>query len=135
MCSQSILIVPWILIVVSPVQPSPSRSAGHADYRDVHLRLFEEGQQRLRDKEAERQLIKEETESQLTFTPVINTRSRDVSDKHHAAAHEGPVFQRLSTTSSRQHMQEMLSKIKTDLEMKDCTFKPKLLTEPKFSPK
>jgi hypothetical protein len=72
----------------------------------------------------------EENESHLTFKPVINPRSLHKGDGAHGGDKEGgPVFERLATTSSRQYMQEVLSKIKTDLEMKDCTFKPKLLTE------
>ncbi len=68
----------------------------------------------------------EENESHLTFTPVINPKSRDAAS---ASKQEEPVFDRLSTTEKRQHMQDALSKIKVDLEMRDCTFKPKLLTE------
>jgi hypothetical protein len=94
----------------------------------VHERLFKEGLQRKKDMEVERQLIMEENESHLTFKPVINPRAHK-GDSAHSDKEGGPVFERLATTSSRQYMQEVLSKIKTDLEMKDCTFKPKLLTE------
>eukprot|EP01034_Spumella_vulgaris_P023972 gene23972-30258_t len=107
--------------------PGPKSTSG-GEYKDVHERLFKEGQLRKKDLEMERQLIMEENESHLTFKPMINPRSAHKGDSAEGNRESGPVFERLATTSSRQYMQEVLSKIKTDLEMKDCTFKPKLLT-------
>ena len=69
------------------------------------------------------QAIKLEAEHNFTFIPEINHNSKVV------AADAGPVFQRLATSTSKQYMQEVLMKVKTELELKDCTFQPKLSTE------
>lgn len=125
------------LVSKRAASPSP-RGASGAEYKDVHERLFREGLQRQKELEVERQLLQEENEAHLTFTPVINPKTprrdkeRDGGGPRSAEKekeHSGPVFERLSATTNRQHMQEVLSKIKTDLEMRDCTFKPKFCTE------
>lgn len=81
-------------------------------------------------------MIQEENEGHLTFTPAINRKSSFTNksvDLSTASSQQpqGPVFERLSSTNNRLYMQEVLSKIKTDLELKDCTFKPKLVSENK----
>ena len=74
--------------------------------------------------------LKLEAETHFTFTPEINHNSKVVS------AEAGPVFERLATSTSKQYMQEVLMKVKTEMELKDCTFHPKLSTEHhKYVPK
>ena len=74
--------------------------------------------------------LKLEAETNFTFNPEINHNSKA------ASADAGPVFERLATSTSKQYMQEVLMKVKTELELKDCTFQPKLSTEHyKFVPK
>jgi hypothetical protein len=67
--------------------------------------------------------LKQDAESQFTFSPEINAHSKA------AAPEAGPVFERLATSTSKLYMQEVLMKVKTELELKDCTFHPKLSTE------
>lgn len=67
----------------------------------------------------------------MTFTPAINRYKTPIAKE--VQKEQGPVFERLSTTSNRMYMQEVLTKIKEDLELKDCTFKPKLISEVKPS--
>ncbi len=74
--------------------------------------------------------MKLEAETTFTFRPEINNNSKSVSGE------SGPVFERLATSTSKQYMQEVLMKVKTELELKDCTFHPKLSTEGhKYVPK
>lgn len=74
--------------------------------------------------------LKQEAETNFTFSPEINPTSRAVT------ADAGPVFERLATSTSKEYMQEVLMKVKTELELKECTFHPKLSTEGyKFVPK
>lgn len=67
--------------------------------------------------------MKYENETSFTFSPEINHTSKVASGEL------GPVFERLATSTSKQYMQEVLMKVKTELELKDCTFHPKLSTE------
>ena len=46
---------------------------------------------------------------------------REISDSSSVTT-STPVFERLST--SKQYMQNILTQIKADLEMSECTFKP-----------
>lgn len=74
--------------------------------------------------------MKHEAETSFTFSPEINPTSKA------SASELGPVFERLATSTSKQYMQEVLMKVKTELELKDCTFHPKLSTEGhKYVPK
>jgi hypothetical protein len=74
--------------------------------------------------------LKQEAETNFTFSPEINATSKTV------AVEAGPVFERLATSTSKQYMQEVLMKVKTELELKECTFHPKLSTDGyKYVPK
>lgn len=67
--------------------------------------------------------LKHEAETNFTFSPEINHNSKVTT------AELGPVFERLATSTSKQYMQEVLMKVKTELELKECTFHPKLSTD------
>ena len=42
--------------------------------------------------------------------------------------HSPPVFERVAVSETRQFMEGVLSRIRTELELKDCTFKPTLVS-------
>lgn len=101
-----------------------------SEYSSVHERLFKEGEQRKKETILAMEALKQEAETNFTFSPEINQNSKVVS------ADAGPVFERLATCTSKQYMQEVLMKVKTELELKECTFHPKLSTEGhKYIPK
>ena len=62
-------------------------------------------------------------EKDLTFIPATNVVKGDETTTGETNR-QGDVFERL--TSSRQYVQEVLSKIKEDMELANCTFKPQL---------
>ena len=118
-------------------RPSPGGGSGQKvrkeDFANVHEKLYVEGQRRKKSLDLQRKLTKEEMESSFTFSPAINDKSRNVAASLNES--EGPVFDRLSTASSRQYMQEVLQKVKEDLELRDCTFTPTLASKSSFTAK
>ena len=84
-----------------------------------------------RESEQERQLILEMMKKQTPFKPKINaTSSRDREDEAYV-----PVFERLSSTGdSKVLMDEVLTKIKAEIELRGCTFQPQMLTKKKQQP-
>jgi hypothetical protein len=110
--------------IFSKRAPSPNHKANEA--ANVHERLFSKGQERKKQGEIERELIKQENESHLTFKPVINQyKKRGETD----AETTSPVFERLVVKgNTKQIMQNVLGKLKDELELKDCTFKPTLVS-------
>ncbi|KAJ1438579.1 hypothetical protein B484DRAFT_469197 [Ochromonadaceae sp. CCMP2298] len=102
------------------------RAASPSTRIPVHERLFKEGEARRRETQAALLVLQEEAQASFTFAPEIN-HSRDVSGDQSLQA--GPVFERLATTTSKQYMQEVLLRVKAELELKDCTFQPRLFTE------
>lgn len=71
-------------------------------------------------------LIRESIElKDATFNPKINQRAEEL-------APEKSVFQRLST--NKQYVQEVLSQLKTDMELAECTFKPQIIPRPGEDP-
>jgi hypothetical protein len=63
----------------------------------------------------------------VTFTPQLHTKKESIQG-------DVPVFERLST-SDKQQMQNILSRIKSDLEMQECTFQPHLHSDESTRPK
>ena len=65
---------------------------------------------------------------QTPFKPKINaSMSRDHDDEPHV-----PVFERLASTGGdKVLMNEVLSKIKSEIELRGCTFQPQMMTKKK----
>lgn len=104
----------------------PNRKANNIS--NVHERLFVKGQERKKQGEIERELIKQENESQLTFKPEI-THYKRRGEGNPDDPENSPVFDRLTVKSNtKQIMQNVLAKLKDELELKDCTFKPQLVS-------
>ena len=101
-------------ISVIPEQPT------HDDeekYSSAHERLYFQGRLRQLALEQEKEQIRRELEKDLTFTPHVSHGSRTAGDPA-----KGPVFERLS--ASRQYVQEILSQIKSEFDLEECTFHP-----------
>ena len=84
-----------------------------------------------RESEQERQLVLELMKKQTPFKPKINaSMSRDGDDEPHV-----PVFERLASIGDNKVlMNEVLSKIKTEIELRGCTFQPQMMTKKKQQP-
>lgn len=84
-----------------------------------------------RESEQERQLMLEMMKKQTPFKPKINaTSSRDREDEEYV-----PVFQRLASTGDNKVlMDEVLTKIKAEIELRGCTFQPQMSTKKKQQP-
>jgi hypothetical protein len=66
-----------------------------------------------------------ENETMFTFKPLINPRSQAMAEEE-----QSPVFERLVVKgNTKQVMQNVLAKLKEELELKDCTFKPALASQ------
>ncbi|CAE7764909.1 unnamed protein product, partial [Symbiodinium microadriaticum] len=86
-------------------------------YGSAHERLYFKGRQRQLALEQEKEDIRRELEKELTFTPQVTHTLRSEADSS-----KGPVFERLS--ASRQYVQEILSQIKSEFDLEECTFHP-----------
>eukprot|EP01038_Epipyxis_sp_PR26KG_P005259 gene5259-7308_t len=84
---------------------------------DVHERLFS-----LSEKHRDYRTESLEDDKELTFKPQISQFTKNIVDK----LDSNPVFERLSV-DNKAGLQEILNKIKMELELKDCTFKPTLI--------
>jgi len=103
-------------------RPGGSPSDQSVQGGPVHERLYLEGEARRRETELAMAAAKEERESGFTFSPHVNHRREEGEG-------EGPVFERLATTTNRQYMQEVLLRVKAELELRDCTFQPQLIAD------
>mmetsp|Transcript_22634 Transcript_22634/g.31012 ORF Transcript_22634/g.31012 Transcript_22634/m.31012 type:complete len:507 (+) Transcript_22634:74-1594(+) len=101
---------------------SPLRAPHQEEFASVHERLYKIGEQKLKEIEHDRQQLREELKKQTPFKPVINpSRHRDYEDE------PIPVFNRLNAADNRSLMDEVLAKIKTEIELRGCTFQPTLI--------
>ena len=64
--------------------------------------------------------IRREAEKDNTFSPQVIRRPQDDSDE----SSKVPVFERLS--ASRQYVHEILTQIKSEFELNECTFHPEI---------
>mmetsp|Transcript_13297 Transcript_13297/g.18236 ORF Transcript_13297/g.18236 Transcript_13297/m.18236 type:complete len:1116 (+) Transcript_13297:112-3459(+) len=101
-----------------------SPNAAASEYSSATERLFKEGEKKKKEAELERQQAREDMLKECCFVPKIGFGSR-IKEK------EGdeptvPVFDRLASLNSRVFMDEILSKIKSEIELKDCTFQPRI---------
>jgi hypothetical protein len=76
--------------------------------------------------------MKQENDSQLTFQPAVNPHAHPKykrrGDNYHDDSGASPVFERLIVKGDTKNiMQNVLAKLKDELELKDCTFKPTLV--------
>eukprot|EP00604_Paraphysomonas_vestita_P002501 CAMPEP_0174819444 /NCGR_PEP_ID=MMETSP1107-20130205/2670_1 /TAXON_ID=36770 /ORGANISM="Paraphysomonas vestita, Strain GFlagA" /LENGTH=426 /DNA_ID=CAMNT_0016032929 /DNA_START=609 /DNA_END=1889 /DNA_ORIENTATION=+ len=99
-------------------QRAPSPLAGDENFGSVHEKLYVKGNQRRKELELEKEELRKELEKDLTFTPQVTHRESAGGDS------KGPVFERLS--ASRQYVHEILTQIKTEFEMDECTFRPQI---------
>lgn len=88
-----------------------------SEYSTVYDRLYKIGEQRKKELEIEREMARQEEEKELTFAPQIISKSIESKDRE-------PVFERLA--SSRQYVQEILTQIKSEYELAECTFIPEI---------
>jgi len=103
---------------------SPLRAPHQDEYASVHERLYKIGEQKLKEIEQDRQQLREELKKQTPFKPTINpSRHRDYEDE------PVPVFDRLNAADNRSLMDEVLAKIKTEIELRGCTFHPTLISK------
>eukprot|EP01036_Dinobryon_divergens_P027479 gene27479-36257_t len=94
------------------------------EYASATERLYQEGERRKKEIELERQQQLEDRYKECTFSPKLGFGGkRKEKDGDEPAV---PVFDRLASLNSRAFMDEILSKIKSEIEMKDCTFQPKI---------
>eukprot|EP00596_Hydrurales_sp_CCMP1899_P003555 CAMPEP_0119049814 /NCGR_PEP_ID=MMETSP1177-20130426/66554_1 /TAXON_ID=2985 /ORGANISM="Ochromonas sp, Strain CCMP1899" /LENGTH=792 /DNA_ID=CAMNT_0007027501 /DNA_START=246 /DNA_END=2624 /DNA_ORIENTATION=- len=102
-------------------------NADAVDGESVHDRLFREALQKKQELEEEQRIAQAEDDRKYKFAPTLPLR---VSISAEAAPESGsspvPVYERLN--NSKQFMQNILSQIKTDLELHECTFQPELTT-------
>jgi len=121
----------------------PTRSSEAAGV-PIHERLFKEAQSKRNELEQERIAALEREAQTLSFKPKIPHResaddaitgvvgeggggTNDSLTSASVTQSQHHVFERLS--SSRQYMHNLLTQIKSDLEMSECTFKPKIPAE------
>jgi hypothetical protein len=89
-------------------------------------RLYHEGERRKKEIELERQQLLEERYKEFTFVPKLGFGGKlKEKDGDESAV---PVFDRLASLHSRAFLDEILFKIKSEIELKGCTFQPKILT-------
>jgi len=95
---------------------APSPMPGDEGFSSVHDRLYVRGTQRKKELEQQKEELRKELEKELTFSPQVTRREENGDDM------KGPVFERLS--ASRQYVHEILTQIKSEFEMDECTFRP-----------
>eukprot|EP01039_Chlorochromonas_danica_P010885 gene10885-12099_t len=95
---------------------------------DVHVRLFKDGVQKKREAEIKALAMRESLETDLTFKPSLRTGPTTRSPRSGDESTDKPFLERVSEEiSSWATMKESLSKIKEEMELKDCTFSPKII--------
>ena len=79
----------------------------------------------------QQKVLQAEKEVNLTFHPVICKKSLATVRKLRAeeGAADEPFYERLATGTSKQYMQDVLLKVQAELELRECTFQPKLFTD------
>eukprot|EP01035_Chromulina_nebulosa_P028291 gene28291-37338_t len=96
------------------------------EYASATERLYQEGERRKKEIELERRQQLEDRYKECTFVPKLGFggKRKEQEDDNDSV----PVFDRLSSLHSRAFLDEILLKIKSEIELKDCTFQPKILT-------
>eukprot|EP01041_Mallomonas_annulata_P009865 gene9865-20524_t len=121
---------------VTPNSMSPK------EYVSVYDRLYEQGEQRKRELEIERQLRKQEEEKELNFNPRMHSHTNQNASHLHSPSYthssykssssslDGDKDQRVQVverlTAGRHYVQEILTQLKSEYELRDCTFKPEI---------
>ena len=108
------------LVAKRQVSPNPA----NAEYSSATERLFKEGEKKKKEAELERQQVRDEMFKEFCFMPKLGFGSK-IKEKE-GGEPQVPVFDRLSSLHSRAFMDEILLKIKSEIELKDCTFQPRI---------
>jgi len=84
-----------------------------------------------RSSHSQNKVFQAEKEVNLTFHPVICKKSLATVRKLRTeeGASDEPFYERLATGTSKQYMQDVLLKVQAELELRECTFQPKLFTD------
>ena len=102
-----------------------------SEYTSATERLYQEGERRKKETELERQQQLEDKYKECTFSPRLGLGNKlKEKDGEESTV---PVFDRLSSVQGRAFMDEILLKIKSEIELKGCTFQPKMFTSRLFS--
>lgn len=84
--------------------------------------------QKKREAEIKALAMRESLETDLTFKPSLRTAPTTRSPRNGDESTEKPFLERVSEEiNSWATMKESLSKIKEEMELKDCTFSPKII--------
>jgi hypothetical protein len=86
----------------------------------VHNRLYQKGNEKRLEGELKKEELRKQMEKEHTFVPAVPTNHRSNPDSPTKDA----VFERLS--ASRQYVHEILSQVKTEFELDNCTFRPEI---------
>ncbi len=73
----------------------------------------------------QRQQILQQEDRQFTFTPqLFNAKQNQTAEEKEKDRLE--TMQRLTSTTGKLYVAEILSQIKAEYELRDCTFKPEI---------
>mmetsp|Transcript_26850 Transcript_26850/g.45292 ORF Transcript_26850/g.45292 Transcript_26850/m.45292 type:complete len:602 (+) Transcript_26850:80-1885(+) len=106
--------------LVSKRAPSPARQEEASKYGNVHNRLYQKGNEQRAETQLKKDQIRKEMEKEHTFAPAVPSNHKSNPDSPTKEA----VFERLS--ASRQYVHEILSQVKTEFELDNCTFRPEI---------
>jgi hypothetical protein len=86
----------------------------------VHNRLYQKATEQRMEGKLKKEELRRQMEKEHTFAPTVPSNHRSHSD----SPTKGAVFERLS--ASRQYVHEILSQVKTEFELDNCTFRPEI---------
>ena len=96
-----------------------------SEYASATERLYQEGERKKKESEQERQQQLEDRYKEFTFVPKLGFGGRIKEKDDDSSVH---VFDRLASLHNKAFLDEILSKIKSEIELRDCTFQPKIIT-------
>ena len=82
--------------------------------------MYQKGNEQRVEVEAKKLQLRKQLEKEHTFAPSVPSSNRSNAD----SPTKGAVFERLS--ASRQYVHEILSQVKTEFELDNCTFRPEI---------
>ena len=94
-------------------------------YSDTFEKLYKEGELKRAQASIERQHILSDKDAEHSFRPLLNQQTEKLT-ANREEKDGATVFDRLQVSESRHFMEAVLSTIKTELELKNCTFSPKV---------
>jgi hypothetical protein len=87
--------------------------------KSLHLRLYDEAEKKKRDMEVLTEHLREDEKKEATFTPALVSKQSSQDNRK-------PVFERLADASDKKNLDSVMSQLKDELEMSQCTFQPTL---------